>query len=75
MPSGMHTVSIDRDDDWFIIADRETEVATQGLPILESLLLAEALTPFKNRVADPLGMITDVSTPRNVLKENLDEGR
>lgn len=71
----MRTVSIDREDGWFHIADPGMEVTSQGPATIESLLLADALAAYENCAADLLGIASDASAPGNVFKEELDEGR
>lgn len=60
----MHTVSIDREGDWFVITDDETGVTTQGRSMLEALLmLADALAGYEDANEDLLAMAIDVFVP------------
>lgn len=60
----MHTVSIDRAGDWFVITDDETGVTTQGRSKLEALLmLADALAGYEDADEDLLSMALDVFVP------------
>lgn len=57
----MRTVSIDREEDWFVITDEETGVTTQGRSYLEALLmLADALAAYEDADEDLLSTAIDV---------------
>lgn len=60
----MHTVSIDREGDWFVITDEETGVTTQSRSELKALLmLADALAAYEDSDDDLLAMALDVFVP------------
>jgi len=57
-------ITIDREDDWFVITDEETSVTTQGKSKNEALLmLADALAAYKESDEDLLSMATDIFVP------------
>lgn len=60
----MATITIEREDDWFVITDEETGVTTQGETKLEALLmLADALAGYDNTDEDLLARALDVFVP------------
>jgi predicted RNase H-like HicB family nuclease len=60
----MGTISIEREDGWFIITDEDTGVTTQGESKAEALLmLTDALTGYDESDEDPLAMAVDVFVP------------
>lgn len=57
-------ITIDREDDWFVITDEETGVTTQGKSKNEALLmLADALAAYEESDEDLLAMATDIFVP------------
>ena len=57
----MGTITMEREDGWFVITDEETGVTTQGETKLEALLmLADALAGFEDIDEDLLGMALNV---------------
>lgn len=60
----MATITIEREDDWFVITDEETGVTTQGETKLEALLiLADALAGYTDTDEDLLATALDVFVP------------
>ncbi|MCD2204918.1 type II toxin-antitoxin system HicB family antitoxin [Halobacterium sp. KA-6] len=57
-------ITIDREDDWYVITDEETGVTTQGESKNEALLmLADALAAYEASNEDLLAMATDIFVP------------
>lgn len=57
----MRTVSIEPEDDWYVITDEETGVTTQGRTTLEALLmLADAVAAYGDTDEDLLATAVDV---------------
>jgi len=70
------TITIEREDDWFVITDEETGVTTQGETKLESLLmLADALVGYEDADEDLLAMALDVFVPEPEAEELVAELR
>lgn len=60
----MATITLTRDDDWFVITDEETGVTTQGRSKLEALLmLADALAAYDDTDVDLFTLAEDVFVP------------
>ncbi|WP_195893091.1 type II toxin-antitoxin system HicB family antitoxin [Halopiger djelfimassiliensis] len=60
----MATITIEREDDWFVITDEETGVTTQGETKFEALLmLADALAGYTDTDEDPLATALDIFVP------------
>jgi predicted RNase H-like HicB family nuclease len=60
----MDTISLEREDGWFIITDEETGVTTQGESKAEALLmLTDALAGSEESDEDPLAMAVDIFVP------------
>ncbi|MFC6753914.1 type II toxin-antitoxin system HicB family antitoxin [Halorubrum tibetense] len=60
----MDMITIEREDDWFVITDEETGVTTQGETKLEALLmLADVLAGYEDADEDLLATALDVFVP------------
>lgn len=60
----MDTITIEREDDWFVITDEETGVTTQGKTKLEALLmLADALAGHMEADEELLATALDIFVP------------
>lgn len=60
----MSSITLTREDDWYVITDEETGVTTQGESKLEALLmLADALAGYEEDDVDLLGVAIDVFVP------------
>lgn len=57
-------ITIDREDEWFVITDEEIGVTTQGKSKIEALLmLADALAAYEESDENLLAMATDIFVP------------
>lgn len=66
----MDPITIEREDEWFVITDEETGVTTQGETKLEALLmLGDALAAHSDADADLLAMALDVFVPEAEVEE------
>lgn len=71
----MPSITLTREDGWYVITDEETGVTTQGESKLEALLmLADALALHQEADIDLLGLAIDVFVP-DPSDESLDPAR
>lgn len=60
----MTTITLTREQDWYVITDEETGVSTQGQSKLEALvMLTDALAAYEESDVDLLGLAIDVFVP------------
>lgn len=72
LPNPMPTITLTRDDDWFVITDEETGVTTQGESKIQALLmLADALAAHDDTAVDLFTLAEAIFVPDPSSHANL----